>query len=349
MHNLESTMRRLTILLLALIGFLFCVDSSSFAAPPTTGPAATLVGTDTTTLGNWSGTYGTVGYYIPNGPSVTPSDGSTFNYGGASLYTWGANVSSTSALKTGTTTDIASCWYNYLGTSSPSVTLDVTVPAGQSQTVAVHFLDYDKQGRAESVSITDASNDTPPLSGPIAVSGTNFANGEYLIWTITGEVHINITLVTGPNAVASGIFFGENSAMPPPAAASAYIHKIPSTFVPTTITTIATLTLPTGNYFLHAIIDWNEANLVPAASISCAFYQHPQSLSLIVQPTYNSLLSQPANATATMVMEASLQLATPDTVLLLCGDDSSLDSNSAIYILPGSTFSAVPYLTINSQ
>jgi hypothetical protein len=193
-------MRRLSIFLLVLIGFLFCFNASSFAAPPTTSGTATFLGMDTTTLGGWQGTYGTVGYYIPNGPSVTPTDGSTFNPGAASLYTWGTNVASGSALKTGGGMNIASCWYKNLGNASPSLTLDVDVPSG-SQTVALYFLDYDKQGRSESVSVTDTSGN--PLDGPHGVSATNFANGEYLLWTITGEVHITITLVNGPNAVAS--------------------------------------------------------------------------------------------------------------------------------------------------
>ena len=124
-------MRQLTISLLVLVGFLFCFNANSFAQ------SATFLGTDFATQGNWQGQYGTVGSYIPNGPSKTPSDGSTFNPGAASLYTWGLNVASPSALTTGTKTNIASTWYNNFGTSSPSLTLDVIVPAGQSQTVAL--------------------------------------------------------------------------------------------------------------------------------------------------------------------------------------------------------------------
>jgi len=243
-------MRRLTISMLVLIGFLFCFNASSFAAPPTTSGTATFLGTDTTTQGGWQGTYGTVGSYIPNGPSVTPTDGSTFNPGAAALYTWGTNVASGSALKTGGGMNIASCWYRNLGNASPSLTLDVDVPSG-SQTVALYLLDYDKQGRSESVAVTDLSNN--PLDGPHAVSGTNFANGEYLLWTITGEVHITITLVNGPNAVASGIFFGQNSMMPPPATAGAYITtKSGSIGSSDSLTTLASLSLPAGTYIIHA-------------------------------------------------------------------------------------------------
>jgi len=192
--------------LILLFGFLFCFSTSSFAAA-----TASLVGTDTTTHGNWMGTYGTVGYYIPGGPSATPSDGSSFNPGAASLWTWGMNVSSIGALKT-SSGNIASAWYdNVPGTVGATLVLDVKIPAGQSQTVAVYLQDYSQQGRAESVSITDPNNGNAPLGLPIAVSGTNFVTGEYLIWTITGEVNINFTLVSGPNPVANGIFFGGSS------------------------------------------------------------------------------------------------------------------------------------------
>ena len=240
-------MRPLTIRLLALAALVLCLNARSFAASGT----ATLIGTDTTTLGNWQGMYGTVGYYIPNGPSVIPSDGSSFSPGGASTYTWGVNVPSPNALKTGASTDIASCWYNNLGTSSPSLTFDVIIPAGQTQTVALYLMDYDHYGRSESVSVTDASNDTPPLQGPNALSGANFVNGEYLVWSISGEVHINITLVGGINAVASGIFFGENGLMPPPVATGAYLFQKTNGSLGAGGYATLTFTLPAGTYIVQ--------------------------------------------------------------------------------------------------
>ena len=256
-------MRRLMIFLLAVIGPLFCFNASTFAA------TATLLGTDTTTQGSWLGIYGTVGYYIPDSISKTPTDGSTFSPGAASLWTWGTNVSSASALKTGASTNIASCWYNNAGTLS----FDVVIPSGQSQIVALYLLDYDRKGRAESVTVTDASDTL--LTGPTVVSGTNFANGEYLTYTVTGEVHFDITLISGPNAVASGIFFGETGA---PIAAGAYFNYS-STIVSvaaggTSMTPIATLTLPAGTYLLHARVQINNTLGTPVSEPGeCEFSQ----------------------------------------------------------------------------
>ena len=119
-------------------------------------------------------------------------------------------------------------------------------PTG-TQTVALYLLDYDQKGRSESVQVADDSN--AAIGAPIAVSGTNFANGEYLIWSISGEVHIKITLVGGPNAVASGIFFGENSAMPPPATSGAYLFQKSATLAFGVAR--LTFTLPAGTYIVQ--------------------------------------------------------------------------------------------------
>ena len=309
-------MRRLTISMLVLIGFLFCFNASSFAAPPTTSGTATFLGTDTTTQGGWQGTYGTVGSYIPNGPSVTPTDGSTFNPGAAALYTWGTNVASGSALKTGGGMNIASCWYRNLGNASPSLTLDVDVPSG-SQTVALYLLDYDKQGRSESVSVTDTSGN--PLDGPHGVTATNFANGEYLLWKITGEVHITITLVNGPNAVASGIFFGENSILPPPATAGAYITHPELLPLNTSLTgpmVLASLSLPAGTYLIHADLNLASDSGGGALTAECEIYG--PSVSAIADG-FASIPGVPLrSATGFISMTAPLTITTPTSVSLSC-------------------------------
>lgn len=35
---------------------------------------------------------------------------------------------------------------------------------------------------------------------------TNFGNGQYVVWTISGHVIVRVTRMAGINAVASGIF-----------------------------------------------------------------------------------------------------------------------------------------------
>ena len=309
----EATMSKFTIWLVVLVGFLFRFDVSSFAAPPVASGTATFLGTDTNTQGNWIGVYGTIGYYIPSGPSSTPSDGSTFNPGAASLWTWGTNVASASALKR-SGGNIASCWYKNFGTSLASLSFDIVVPSGQSQTVALYLLDYDKQGRVESVSVTDASNN--PLSGPTVVSGTNFANGEYLIWTITGEVHVNITLVNGPNAVASGIFFGANT---PPVSSGAYFNYSSAAVTVstggTTMTPIATLTLPAGTYLLHARVQVNNVLGTPSYETGeCEFSQ----VSAESIPSLLHLWSSPAGSISEVTLDAPYSSSTTSVISVGC-------------------------------
>ena len=82
------------------------------------------------------------------------------------------------------------------------------------------LFDWDNQGRSEKIKIQDASSgatlDTQSVS--------NFANGVYLIWTITGHVTITVTPTAGPNAVISGIFWGGTSV--PVASSASYLGQV---------------------------------------------------------------------------------------------------------------------------
>ncbi|MGH9691912.1 MAG: choice-of-anchor D domain-containing protein, partial [Candidatus Acidiferrales bacterium] len=68
-------------------------------------------------------------------------------------------------------------------------------------------------GRAETVQILDAASNTVLDSRNIS----NFTTGIYLVWTVSGDVKINVIATSGPNAVISGIFFGGNSSTAPSA------------------------------------------------------------------------------------------------------------------------------------
>jgi hypothetical protein len=82
--------------------------------------------------------------------------------------------------------------------------VDLNFTDGAPHDVAIYFLDWDGLNRTQTVQVLDANSgavlDTRPLS--------NFSNGTYLVWTLTGHVTVKLTN-TGPNsAVLSGIFFG---------------------------------------------------------------------------------------------------------------------------------------------
>ena len=84
----------------------------------------------------------------PTYATVTPA--------GQSLYTWtpAPASSATQALEVppAGASRIAAVWY-----SATSFTVDVNVATGHSYDLELYFLDYDARGRAETVTLTDAS------------------------------------------------------------------------------------------------------------------------------------------------------------------------------------------------
>jgi hypothetical protein len=164
----------------------------------TVGAIANFVGTDTTTQGSWHGVYGANGHSIPNDSQSIPGY-AAFAINNGPTYTWVSGTTDPRALQTGNDTSrIASTWYN-----NSSFNFDVNFTDGNSHQLALYALDWDGQGRAETIQIVDANTnavlDTRNISG--------LTNGIYLLWNLTGHVKINIMKTGGPNAVVSGAFF----------------------------------------------------------------------------------------------------------------------------------------------
>ena len=163
----------------------------------TTGAVANFVNTDTNTHGNWHGVYGADGFSVANDSQSIPNY-AVFAVQNQSNYTWVASTGDPRALQTGSgAARIAATWYgNAFG-------FDVNLTDGNVHQFALYAIDWDGQGRAETVQIVDANTgavlDTRNLS--------NFLNGIYLIWNLSGHVKVNVTLTSGLNAVVSGVFF----------------------------------------------------------------------------------------------------------------------------------------------
>jgi len=191
---------------------------------PPVSTTASFSGADTSTEGSWLGTYGADGYWVANGGQSMPQYDPTLAMNGESTWTWASPTSDPRAPETGTdgaTSRTASTWY-----SSSSFTFDVNITDGQTHQVALYLLNWDSQGRTETVQISDATSnkvlDTRVIPNATTGSPTytnttvaNFVNGSYLIWKLSGHVTITITSNAGPNAVVAGIFFGGNSVAPP--------------------------------------------------------------------------------------------------------------------------------------
>ncbi len=176
--------------------------------PPSGGPPATaqFIKTDVTTQGNWKSSYGVDGYNVLGDAASYPSYASVSSTG-PSFWTWSQSTTDPRALQKSTAADrVAATWY-----TASSYTLDVNLSDGQAHQVALYALDWDARSRAETVAVFDAQSGTLLNSQTLS----NFTNGAYLVWTVTGHVTVQVTC-TGPvNAVLSGIFFGTGAAALP--------------------------------------------------------------------------------------------------------------------------------------
>ena len=200
------------------------------AAAAVNTPTASLVGTDSTTLGNWRTAYGGDGYDIAQdtsgGNPVQPSYGQA-TVSGASNFTWASPSTSPYALQDAAgTAALEATWY-----SSTSFDIDVDLTDGQAHEVTLYALDWDAvvgagiQRRDERIDVIDAATNKVLATQTL----TNFL-GEYVSFNIQGSVVIRVTNLAPPgpsssNAVVSGIFFGAAAAVSTPTAS--FVQLIP--------------------------------------------------------------------------------------------------------------------------
>lgn len=197
------------------------------AATTATPSSAAFLGSDTTSQGNWQSKYGADGYSIAGGKQQSAAYASFAVHNDLS-WTWAASTSDERALQEPSAPASAATWYN-----QPSFSLNVNMTDGKAHQFALYAVDWDSQGRSETVQIVDANSGAVLNTQNIS----NFSNGIYLVWTVSGHVQVNVTISTWPNAVVSGVFFGGATANPTPAAAQST-----ATIAPATASTPATTT-----------------------------------------------------------------------------------------------------------
>jgi hypothetical protein len=162
--------------------------------------SASFVKLDTTTQGTWSGAYGAGGYDVFQGGASLPSYAQV-SVSNALGFTWQYPTPDARGVQTapGSASRVAGCYY-----SATSFTLDVNLTDGKPHSVAMYLLDWENAGRTETVRVADAGTgavlDTRNLS--------NFSQGQWLVWNLSGHVKITITNTGPTNAVASGLMFG---------------------------------------------------------------------------------------------------------------------------------------------
>ena len=163
------------------------------------GSAASFVGSNGSSRGNWSQVSGADGYSISQGSASVPSY-ARVSLGGNLNHTWAGSTADSRALqKPGSADRLAATWY-----SSTSFTVDVSLTDGQTHRVSAYFLDWDRLGRVQTVEVLDAT--TGAVLDARTVS--DFSGGTYLTWDLSGSVRIRVTNAGGLNAVLSGLFFG---------------------------------------------------------------------------------------------------------------------------------------------
>ena len=126
----------------------------------------------------------------PTYAQVTPT--------GQAQWTWEPVTSDLRALQRSGGGRLAATWYG----QAFSITVNLT--DGLPHNVALYCLDWDTTTRIQRFDVRDAQ--TNALLDTRTIS--NFNGGQYLVWTLTGRVRIEVTHLAGHNAVVNGLFFG---------------------------------------------------------------------------------------------------------------------------------------------
>src|SRR5207247_170684 len=73
--------------------------------------------------------------------------------------------------------------------------------------VALYMNDFNRKGRTQKVEVLDGRNDTVLVSRTVS----NFEEGKYVVYDISGHVKIRLNAENTDSAVYNGIFFGKNA------------------------------------------------------------------------------------------------------------------------------------------
>ena len=163
--------------------------------------SAVYDGTDTTTLGTWTGKYGSDGQSIANGLTNLPSYVS-LSMSGESTYTWTTSTTDPRALQaaSGASLRIAS---TYVAVNNNTFTIDANFLDGNTHKLALYLCDWDSQGRAESISVVNAVSQAVLNTQ----SFSSFSGGVWAVWNVKGHVQVQVTRTGGLNAIVNALFF----------------------------------------------------------------------------------------------------------------------------------------------
>jgi hypothetical protein len=154
---------------------------------------------DSKTAGAWKGKYGARAAWIPNVSAMESQAGYQLEVDGAA-YAWDRGTSDQRALEspgTGVTARQATCWFG-----NEAVSCVLTPPDAKPYRVTLYVLDYDRNGRANRIELSDEAN----VLASCETTEQENALGTYLSWSVTGPVRVKLTKKAGFNATFSGVF-----------------------------------------------------------------------------------------------------------------------------------------------
>jgi hypothetical protein len=117
--------------------------------------------------------------------------------GPAKEYTWKASTTDVRALQNvNGTSRIAATVYAH------AMEMNLQFSDSQTHRVALYVVDWDRGGRRQAVEIVNAT------TGAVLDRRTlsDYSGGQYLVWTVSGNIKVKLSTLQGPNAVVSGVF-----------------------------------------------------------------------------------------------------------------------------------------------
>ncbi|MDB5171895.1 MAG: hypothetical protein JWN51_668 [Phycisphaerales bacterium] len=158
--------------------------------------SARYVRTDSTTLGNWKGAYGTQGEYVA-GDSFTAPSYATISSNGY-VYTWASSSTSAQNLQRAGSGRIGSMLY-----ASGQLQVGVNITDGRTHRIAFYVPAWNTYtSQYETIAAFDGTSGAQ-LSSQTVNSGTG---GKYVVFNVTGNVNFTFTPMAGYYGAIGGFF-----------------------------------------------------------------------------------------------------------------------------------------------
>jgi subtilisin family serine protease len=165
-----------------------------------------FVATNTVRQGSWTNFYGSQGAYVVGESTSFPSFVTVTQSGGSPVILADTTKNLAAPERVSDPTTRISAYE--AAASSESISLDFT--DGQSHQVELYLADLDNKKRVETASIIDTATGAVLNAQTVGA----FTKGQYLTWSLQGNVTIRLTADAGPSVVYSGLFFDPPATKP---------------------------------------------------------------------------------------------------------------------------------------